>query len=84
MDQNLEANLEKSRSARQVNLGKGKADLFQDGKVFTGIEVYKVQSPKAFPSKEMLLEKLLFKHDDGLHFQEINNEIFLFTGNKDV
>lgn len=58
-----------------------KAELFQDGNVLSGKEVFKVQIPKAFPSKEVLLEKLHADEDkglEGLEFQTINEEIFLF------
>jgi hypothetical protein len=60
-----------------------KAELFQDGDVLSGKEIFKVQLPKAFPSKKVLLQKLQEDPDEdkrieGLEFQTINNEIFLF------
>jgi hypothetical protein len=56
-----------------------KAELFQDGEVLSGKEIFEVQSPKAFPSKKVLLEKLHADQDESLQFQIINNEIFLFS-----
>lgn len=61
-----------------------KAELFQDGEVLSGKEIFKVQLPKAFPSKKVLLEKLHADQDEGLQFQIINGEIFLFASNKTI
>jgi hypothetical protein len=61
-----------------------KAELFQDGDVVSGKEIFEVQSPKAFPSKDVLLEKLLSGQDEGVHFQKINNEIFMFADSREI
>ena len=60
-----------------------KAELFQDGEVLSGKEIFEVQSPKAFPSKKVLLEKLQ-GDQDKIQFKIINNEIFLFSGSKEI
>ena len=91
-EKDIESNWRLLKSMAGEKFGKGfdvdvikpiKAELFQDGDVLSGKEFFEVQLPKAFPSKQVLLEKLVEDPDEdkriaGLEFQTINNEIFLF------
>lgn len=91
-EENIEGNWKLLKSMAGEKFGEGfdvdvikpvKAELFQDGDVLSGKELFEVQLPKAFPSKQVLLEKLHEDPDEdkrikGLEFQTINNEIFLF------
>jgi uncharacterized protein YceK len=92
-DYSIEGDWKSLKSCAGENFGKEfdpevikpvKAELFKDGEVLSGKEIFEVQSPKAFPSKEALLEKLHAGQDESLHFQTINNEIFLFSNSKEI
>ncbi|MFH1777226.1 MAG: hypothetical protein ABH952_06700 [Candidatus Omnitrophota bacterium] len=63
-----------------------KAELFQEGEVLSGKEIFVVQLPKAFPSKIAILERLHAEGDlnENLEFQILNGEIFLFTHDKKI
>ncbi len=61
-----------------------RAELFQEGEVLSGRETFTVQSPKAFPSKVAILERLLADTDQDLEFLAIKGEIFLVSGNKNI
>ena len=61
-----------------------RAELFQDGDVLSGKEIFAVQAPKAFPSKTAVLERLHADDDLGLEFLVIQGEIFLFSSNKNI
>jgi len=51
-----------------------KTELFQEGEVLSGKVDYKIQSPKSFPSKVIMLEMI---HEDDWNIENIHDEIFM-------
>lgn len=62
-----------------------KAELFQEDNKLSGKQIFKIRLPKAFPSKTAIFERI---HADGvvdgLKFQILNEEIFLFAYGKKI
>ena len=61
-----------------------KSLLYQDGDVLSGKEMFKVQLPKAFPSKTAILELLHSDQNEDFKFHVVNDEIFMFAGKKKI
>jgi hypothetical protein len=58
-----------------------RTELFQENDGLSGKEIFEVQSPKAFPSKTAIFERLHpdKEKDMAFEFKNIGGEIFLFT-----